>query len=113
METDGKVGTVKMKPLYALKRACEGYSMEKVRGGGILRRFQSIADRAINEKIEEKQRNTETKSYEKDNAMFGIEVLEELGLTQEQVNSQKRQEPKVDIEERYETLEETEEEILR
>ena len=65
METDGKVGTVKMKPLYALKRACEGYSMEKVIGGGILRRFQSIADRAINEKIEEKQRNTETKSYEK------------------------------------------------
>ena len=40
-------------------------------------------------------------------------LLEELGLTQEQVNSQKAQEPKVDVEERYETLEETEEEILR
>ena len=113
MEADGKVGTVKMKPLYALKRACEGYSMEKIIGGGILKRFQIIADRAINEKIEEKQKKSETKSYEKDNAMFGIEVLEELGLTQEQVNSQKSQEPKVEVEERYETLEETEEEILR
>ena len=53
------------------------------------------------------------KTYEKDNAMFGVEVLEELGLTQEQVDNQKGKEPKIDVEDRYEILEETEEEILR
>ena len=110
---EGKVGTVKMKPLYALKRVCEGYSIERVIGGDILKRFQSLTDKAVENRINEKQQKNIMKTYQKDNAMFGVEVLEELGLTQEQVNSKKGQEPKVDVEERYETLEETEEEILR
>ena len=42
MEANGKVGTVKMKPFYALKRVCEEYSMDTVIGGGILKRFQAI-----------------------------------------------------------------------
>ena len=37
MEANGKVGTVKMKPFYALKRVCEEYSMDTVIGGGILK----------------------------------------------------------------------------
>ena len=33
METNGKVGAVKMKPLYALKKMCEEYSIDRVIGG--------------------------------------------------------------------------------
>lgn len=105
MEADGKVGTVKMKPLYAIKRACEEYSMEKIIGGGILRRFQMITNRAVKEKIEEKQENVDKKSYPKDNAMFGIEVLEELGINIKKTEN--------DVEKNTQISELTEDQILR
>lgn len=105
VEIQEKVGTVKMKPLYAIKRACEEYSMEKIIGGGILRRFQMITNRAVKEKIEEKQENVDKKSYQKDNAMFGIEVLEELGI-----NIQKTEN---DVEKNTQISELTEDQILR
>ena len=49
MNMSGKVGAVKMQPLYALKRLAEEYSMSTVIGGGILKRFETI----INEKVKE------------------------------------------------------------
>lgn len=49
MNMSGKVGAVKMQPLYALKRVAEEYSMSTVIGGGILKRFETI----INEKVKE------------------------------------------------------------
>lgn len=59
MEANGKVGTVKMKPFYALKRVCEEYSMDTVIGGGILKRFQAISNKAIKDKTQNKQQGKE------------------------------------------------------
>ena len=77
MEANGKVGTVKMKPFYALKRVCEEYSMDTVIGGGILKRFQAISNKAIKDKTQKEQNIN-------DNSMFGVEVLQEMGIQREQ-----------------------------
>ena len=82
METNGKVGTVKMKPFYALKRVCEEYSMDTVIGGGILKRFQAISNKAIKDKTQNKQQGKEQNIN--DNSMFGVEVLQEMGIQREQ-----------------------------
>ena len=82
MEANGKVGTVKMKPFYALKRVCEEYSMDTVIGGGILKRFQAISNKAIKDKIQNKQQGKEQNIN--DNSMFGVEVLQEMGIQREQ-----------------------------
>lgn len=82
METNGKVGTVKMKPFYALKRVCEEYSMDTVIGGGILKRFQIIANKAIKDKTQGKEQTEEKNTN--DNSMFGVEVLQEMGIQREQ-----------------------------
>lgn len=82
MEANGKVGTVKMKPFYALKRVCEEYSMDTVIGGGILKRFQAISNKAIKDKTQNKQQGKEQSIN--DNSMFGVEVLQEMGIQREQ-----------------------------
>lgn len=82
MEANGKVGTVKMKPFYALKRVCEEYSMDTVIGGGILKRFQAISNKAIKDKIQNKQQGKEQNIN--DNSMFSVEVLQEMGIQREQ-----------------------------
>ncbi|MFQ9263747.1 MAG: hypothetical protein ACLR44_01460 [Clostridia bacterium] len=82
MEANGKVGTVKMKPFYALKRVCEEYSMDTVIGGGILKRFQAISNKAIKDKTQNKQQGKEQNIN--DNSMFGVEVLQEMGIQREQ-----------------------------
>ena len=82
MEANGKVGTVKMKPFYALKRVCEEYSMDTVIGGGILKRFQAISNKAIKDKTQNKQQGKEQNIN--DNSMFGVEVLQEMGIKREQ-----------------------------
>ena len=82
MEANGKVGTVKMKPFYALKRVCEEYAMDTVIGGGILKRFQAISNKAIKDKTQNKQQGKEQNIN--DNSMFGVEVLQEMGIQREQ-----------------------------
>ena len=82
MEANGKVGTVKMKPFYALKRVCEEYSMDTVIGGGILKRFQAISNKAIKDKTQNKQQGKEQNIN--DNSMYGVEVLQEMGIQREQ-----------------------------
>ena len=82
MEANGKVGTVKMKPFYALKRVCEEYSMDTVIGGGILKRLQAISNKAIKDKTQNKQQGKEQNIN--DNSMFGVEVLQEMGIQREQ-----------------------------
>ncbi|CDE91202.1 unknown [Clostridium sp. CAG:389] len=82
MEANGKVGTVKMKPFYALKRVCEEYSMDTVIDGGILERFRAISNKAIKDKIQNKQQGKEQNIN--DNSMFGVEVLQEMGIQREQ-----------------------------
>lgn len=82
MEANEKVGTVKMKPFYALKRVCEEYSMDTVIGGGILKRFQAISNKAIKDKTQNKQQGKEQNIN--DNSMFGVEVLQEMGIQREQ-----------------------------
>ena len=82
MEANGKVGTVKMKPFYALKRVCEEYSKDTVIGGGILKRFQAISNKAIKDKMQNKQQGKEQNIN--DNSMFGVEVLQEMGIQREQ-----------------------------
>lgn len=82
MEANGKVGTVKMKPFYALKRVCEEYSMDTVIGVGILKRFQAISNKAIKDKMQNKQQGKEQNIN--DNSMFGVEVLQEMGIQREQ-----------------------------
>ena len=47
METNGKVGAVKMKPLYALKKMCEEYSIDRVIGGGLVKRYEMVIDKTI------------------------------------------------------------------
>ncbi len=81
MEKNEKVGTVRMKPFYALKRINEEYSMTTIIGGGILKRFQTIVDKNIKNKDIQNEAETETK--ENDNSLFGKEILEELGIKQE------------------------------
>lgn len=80
MEASGKVGVVKMKPFYALKKACEEYPLGRLIGGGILKRYQTIINKKQLEKQEEKT-NIDDISKE-DNSMFGHEILEELGIEQ-------------------------------
>ena len=82
MEANGKVGTVKMKLFYALKRVCEEYSMNTVIDGGILERFRAIYNKAIKDKIQNKQQGKEQNIN--DNSMFGVEVLQEMGIQREQ-----------------------------
>ncbi len=80
MEANGKVGTVKMKPFYALKKLCEDYLTGKLTGGGIFKRYQVVVDNAVKNKS--KEQKTEVNS-EKETAMFGQEVLEELGIVKD------------------------------
>ena len=80
MEATGKVGTVKMKPFYALKKVCEDYLTDKLIGGGILKRYQVVVDNAVKNK--NKEQKIEGNS-EKETAMFGQEVLEELGIVKD------------------------------
>ncbi len=82
MEANGKIGTVKMKLFYALKRVCEEYSMYTVIDGGILERFRAIYNKAIKDKIQNKQQGKEQNIN--DNSMFGVEVLQEMGIQREQ-----------------------------
>lgn len=82
METNEKVGTIKMKPFYALKRVCGEYSMDTVIGGGILKRFEAIANKAIKDKTQNKQQVEEQNTN--DNSMFGVEVLQEMGIQREE-----------------------------
>ncbi len=82
MEANGKVGTVKMKLFYALKRVCEEYSMNTVIDGEILERFRAISNKAIKDKIQNKQQGKEQNIN--DNSMFGVEVLQEMGIQREQ-----------------------------
>ena len=75
MNMSGKVGAVKMQPLYALKRVAEEYSMSTVIGGGILKRFETI----INEKVKEVKTQEQVVEEVSDNkAMFGEDVLKDL-----------------------------------
>lgn len=75
MNMSGKVGAVKMQPLYALKRVAEEYSMSTVIGGGILKRFETI----INEKVKEVKTQEQVVEELPDNkAMFGEDVLKDL-----------------------------------
>ena len=53
METNGKVGAVKMKPLYALKKMCEEYSIDRVIGGGLVKRYEMVIDKTIKNKEQE------------------------------------------------------------
>ena len=82
MEANGKVGTVKMKLFYALKRVCEEYSMNTVIDGEILERFRAISNKAIKDKIQNKQQGKEQNINDK--SMFGVEVLQEMGIQREQ-----------------------------
>lgn len=83
METNGKVGAVKMKPLYALKKMCEEYSIDRVIGGGLIKRCEMVIDKTIKNKEQELENGQNKAEMEKDNSMFGQEVLEELGITKE------------------------------
>ena len=83
METNGKVGTVKMKPLYALKKMCEEYSIDRVIGGGLIKRCEMVIDKTIKNKEQELENGQNKTGVEIDNSMFGQEVLEELGITKE------------------------------
>ncbi len=83
MEMNGKVGAVKMKPLYALKRVCEEYTIERVIFGGFIKRFETVIDNTIKNKEQELKNSQNKDEIEKDNSMFGQEVLEELGITKE------------------------------
>ena len=75
MNMSGKVGAVKMLPLYALKWVAEEYSMSTVIGGGILKRFETI----INEKVKEVKTQEQVVEEVSDNkAMFGEDVLKDL-----------------------------------
>ena len=75
MNMSGKVGAVKMQPLYALKRVAEEYSMSTVIGGGILKRFETI----INEKVKEVKTQEQVVEEVPDNkATFGEDVLKDL-----------------------------------
>lgn len=79
MDVNENVGAVKMKPLYALKKACEEYPLGRLIGGGILKRFQTI----VNKKQLEKQEEKTNKNIKiGDNSMFGHEILQELGIEQ-------------------------------
>ena len=80
METNGKVGAVKMKPLYALKRVCEEYTIGRVICGSILKRYENVLDNVLKNR---EQGIEQASKAEKDNSMFGQEVLEELGITKE------------------------------
>ena len=83
METNGKVGAVKMKPLYALKKMCEEYSIDRVIGGGLVKRHEMVIDKTIKNKEQELENGKNRAEVEIDNSMFGQEVLEELGITKE------------------------------
>lgn len=75
MDLSGKVGAVKMQPLYALKRVAEEYPMSTVVGGGILKRFETIINQKVKE-IKEQEKVVEDVSESK--AMFGEDVLNDL-----------------------------------
>ena len=62
MEANGKVGTVKMKPFYALKRVCEENSMSRVLGSDMLARFERVTNHKVQEKQQEKQTQKTTKN---------------------------------------------------
>ena len=83
VEVNGKVGAVKMKPLYAQKRVCEEYTIDRVIGGGLIKRFETVIDNTIKNKEQELKNGQNKDEMEKDNSMFGQEVLEELGITKE------------------------------
>ena len=85
METNGKVGAVKMKPLYALKKMCEEYSIDRVIGGGLVKRYEMVIDKTIKNKEQELENGKNRAEVEIDNSMFGQEVLEELGITKEKL----------------------------
>ena len=76
MEANG----VKMKPLYALKKMCEEYTIDRVIGGSILKRYENVLDNVLKNR---EQGIEQASKAEKDNSMFGQEVLEELGITKE------------------------------
>ena len=76
MEANG----VKMKPLYALKKMCEEYTIDRVIGGSILKRYENVLDNVLKNR---EQGIKQSSKVEKDNSMFGQEVLEELGITKE------------------------------
>lgn len=104
MEANGKVGVVKMKPLYALKKMCEEYSIDRVIGGGLVKRYEMVIDNTIKNKEQELENNQNKAEGEIDNSMFGQEVLEELGITKEKsgeyvmAGKQENQEQKQDDE---------------
>lgn len=104
MEANGKVGVVKMKPLYALKKMCEEYSIDRVIGGGLVKRYEMVIDNTIKNKEQELENSQNKAEGEIDNSMFGQEVLEELGITKEKsgeyvmAGKQENQEQKQDDE---------------
>ena len=71
METNGKVGAVKMKPLYALKKMCEEYSIDRVIGGGLVKRYEMVIDKTIKNKEQELENGKNRAEVEIDNSMFG------------------------------------------
>ena len=83
METNGKVGAVKMKPLYALKKMCEEYTIDRIIGSGLIKRCEIVIDNTIKNKEQELENGKNKAEVEIDNSMFGQEVLEELGITKE------------------------------
>ena len=83
MEANGKVGAVKMKPLYALKKMCEEYTIDRIIGSGLIKRCEIVIDNTIKNKEQELENGKNKAEVEIDNSMFGQEVLEELGITKE------------------------------
>lgn len=83
MESNGKVGAVKMKPLYALKKMCEEYTIDRIIGSGLIKRCEIVIDNTIKNKEQELENGKNKAEVEIDNSMFGQEVLEELGITKE------------------------------
>ena len=99
MEPEEKVGIVKMKLFYALKRLCDEYSLGRLIGG-VLSRFHRILQQIMQKSKEEK---TETLNTGKEGRpLFGIDVLKDMGIGQnasgEYVNVKDEEEQEYDDE---------------
>ena len=75
MEANGKIGTVKMKILRALKRMFEEYTIDRIIGGSILKRSENLIDNVLKNR---EQGIKQSSKVEKDNLTFGKEELEEI-----------------------------------
>ena len=83
MEANGKIGAVSMKILRTLKGMCEENTIYRVICGGLIRRCEIVIDNAIRNRQKKLENGQDKAEMEKDNSMFGQEVLEELGITKE------------------------------